>query len=432
MIIDNAVRIIGPIVLIFNFSATFMCLRRKRGALFTIAVYAAYALALSAVTYLTGIMDMPIATFSGVLFLPINLLLFRGQISRIVFAFFMPYQLTALMGNIAEALVGISIGYENPYALLMFLMLSFLMMGVYLVLVLRYGRRLIERMFVEGRRSEWNVYALGAIFTFILILTLKWTEVGAPLYFALMLFILWSIGVLCFTIINTHEKTAQEHQSETLKLQVNAMRDQIDAEKTHREAMATMRHDMRHEMAVIMELYRQGKADEAEAVYTDWQTTLEASVPKDICAEPILNAVFTRFARRGKKKDIQLYVKSNISAELPIDTIKLSVILSNALENAMNATGEIEREDMRAIRVKIIQNDGQIALEVVNPCAAPVEFNSKGLPITNKLGHGFGVRSIAAFALDNDYMLDFKCADGKFTMWLVMDVGEADATGKGD
>ncbi len=253
---------------------------------------------------------------------------------------------------------------------------------------------------------------------------------GAALYLALMLFILWSFGVLCFTIINTHEKAAQEHNAETLVLQMNAMREQTDAEKRHREDTEILHHDMRHEMGLIMELFRTGKDAEAEAVYAGWRNSLSGAVPAALCAEPVLNAVFSRFERKGAEKNIRLYVNSNIPDTLPIDTIGLSVIASNALENALAATDKVPEQDKRTIRVKLIYSGPQsgphsglqIGLEVTNPCAAPVEFDDRGLPVTNQSGHGIGVRSIAAFAEDNGYLLNFSYTEGKCTMQLVMNL----------
>ncbi|HBU12665.1 MAG TPA: hypothetical protein DEB31_08060 [Clostridiales bacterium] len=428
MILDSAIPYIGPVVVATNIIIMFLCLQPRRGTLFTLCMLAINAVVVHLLTLLVGMWDMSLVRFCGILFLPGFLLLFRGHPFQIAFAFFMQYQVTALPTHIADALVGATIGYESPYAMTMFLVISLVLLAIYLALVLRYGRRLFDRMFLDGRRGVWAVYSLGAMFSFILFLSVDWTALGAALYIALMLFILWSFGVLCFTIINIHEKAAQEHNAETLALQMGAMREQTESEKKHRDTMEILRHDMRHEMGVIMELYRAGKAAEAETIYADWQNALKEAVPALLCAEPILNAVLTRFAHRAKDMNIFLYVNTNVPGTLPIDTIKLSVMIANALENALAATDKVQEDDKRVIRVKLLQSGNQIGLEVINPCAAPVEFDEKGLPVTREQGHGIGVRSIAAFAQDNNCMLDFSNIDGKFTMRLVM---KLDAQGAG-
>ncbi len=179
-----------------------------------------------------------------------------------------------------------------------------------------------------------------------------------------------------------------------------------------------------------MELFRTGNITQAEAVYADWQNSLSAAASTAICAEPVLNAVFTRAQRRAEENNICLYISSNIPAALSIDTIKLSVIVSNALENALTATGNVPEREQRVIFVKLISKQQQIGLEIINPCVAPVTFDAKGLPVTHEAGHGIGVRSIAAFADDNGYPLDFSYSEGKFTMRLVMGLKErVQATG---
>ncbi len=421
MSIDNALLIIGPFVLAVNLGTMFFYMRPKRGVPFTLAMLLAYSVLMHFFMIITKILDTELELYIPILFLPVVLWLFQGQSLQKIFYCFMQHQITALETFVADMLVGITIGHEHPYALVMFLSLSIALLGVHVILVLRFGRRVFKRMFVDSRRIDWALYSFGAIFSFILIVSVKWVKVGAEMYIALMLFILWSFGLLCFTIIKTHEKTVQTHYAQTLLVQMNAMREQTDVEIKYRNDMEILRHDMRHEMGVIMELFRTGKIAEAETVYTEWKNSLAGTAPAALCAEPMLNAVFSRFERRAEAKHIRLYVKSNIPAALPIDTIKLSVIISNALENALVATEKIVDHNKRTIRVKLLQSDTQIGLEIVNPCMDSVEFDDKGLPVTLHAGHGLGVRSIAAYAADNGYLLDFSCQEAKFTMRLVME-----------
>ncbi len=76
--------------------------------------------------------------------------------------------------------------------------------------------------------------------------------------------------------------------------------------------------------------------------------------------------------------------------------------------------------DKRVIRVRLVSSGDLIGLEVINPCAAPVTFSERGLPVASEIGHGIGVRSIAAFAKENDYILNFNNTERRFTMRLVM------------
>jgi sensor histidine kinase regulating citrate/malate metabolism len=202
---------------------------------------------------------------------------------------------------------------------------------------------------------------------------------------------------------------------------MDALREQTESDKKHRRDMDILRHDMRHEMGLIMELFRNGKSSDAEAVYADWQNALADTITVTLCAEPVLNAVFTRFERKASDKNIRLQINSSLPDTLPIDTIKFSVVVSNALENALSATDLITVPDRRIISVKLIQNGSQLGLEVANPCDQPVAFDDRGYPGNHRENHGIGVRSISAFAEDNGYLLNFTYDKGCFLVRLVMD-----------
>ncbi len=284
--IEDARVFIGPVMQLANILAIFLCLRPKRGTLFTLCALAVYSLAvhgvIQVVAMLAGTVTAFLGSLIGLLFLPVYIWLFRGQVFQKVFAFFITFQITGMIASFADMLVGMGIGFQNPHAQIILLVLSLLFLGAEMLLLWLFGRRLFERVFVEGSRVKWALYALGAAFSSTLVALSQWRVSGAALYTGLMLFVLWSIAVLCFTIINTHEKAAQEHLAQILRLQMDTLRNQIDAEKKHRANMAILRHDMRHEAGVIAELFRAGKAAQAEAVYAQWQASLARAEPEPI------------------------------------------------------------------------------------------------------------------------------------------------------
>ncbi len=418
MSIDNAIMIIGPVTIIVNVATLIVFLRPKYGVLFTIGVFVATTIAGHIQMMLTGMLDSTASKFMGVMFIPLHIWLFRGQVFQKIFVFFLQHQIVALETFFVEMLVAITVGPDSSFALPMFLGLCVPLLGVHMTVVFRHGRRLFERIFKEGRRLDWALYALGSLASYFLVVSIHWTLMGPWLYTCVMLFILWGNGMLCYTIINAHEKAAQTHTAETLLLQVEAMREQTDADKKHRSDMDILRHDMRHEAAVIMELFRTGKQSDAEAVYANWQASLFAAAPVAVCAEPVLNAAFTRAKRRAQDMNIRLDVYSDILGALPVDTVKLSVILSNALENALTEASGVQDCDRRAVSVKLLLKQERLCLEIAGPCGAPVELDGKGLPMSQMPGHGIGARAVAAFAEENDYPLEFSFSDGILTMRL--------------
>ncbi len=418
--INQTMPILGPVVLIINFAIIFMCLRPKHRLRFTVVILGAMTACIQGLTVWMLTFNPQLVRYLGILYIPLVLWLFKGQAFQKLFAFFTPVQLTILTTHVADAIVGATIGYESHRAQIMYICLSLVLMCGYVLIVLRFGRRLFERLYEGGGHGVWALYAFGSFYSYILIMTLNWETIGALLYFFLILFILWTVGVLCYTIINVRDKSEQASNRETLELQMKALREQTDADEKHHAEMELLRNEMLREMGIVMELYRSGKNEEAETSYLDWQSALNEAQSNSFCSEPVLNAVFSRFNRKATEAGIHLYVNSDIPETLSIDTIKLAVIVSNALENAVTATAKVSEPDKRTIRVRLILDNNNIGIEVTNPCVESVEFDDKDLPVTREPGHGIGVRSIAAFADQNDYLLDFSYSKGKFAMRLIM------------
>ncbi|HIY73062.1 MAG TPA: ATP-binding protein [Candidatus Intestinimonas merdavium] len=101
-----------------------------------------------------------------------------------------------------------------------------------------------------------------------------------------------------------------------------------------------------------------------------------------------------------------------------MDEGELAIVLANALENAIHANLALPR-DQREIRCKMVGTPG-VMLELSNPCAGNIAFDSGGLPVSRQEGHGLGVQSISAFCRKNGAVCQFDLTDGWFRLRLVL------------
>ena len=92
-------------------------------------------------------------------------------------------------------------------------------------------------------------------------------------------------------------------------------------------------------------------------------------------------------------------VEGGMKAKAVISDTDLCVLLSNALENAIHANLLLPTKQ-RKIRCRMVGTPG-VMLELSNPCADDVVFDSNGLPIAQRKGHGLGVQSVSAFCHKN-------------------------------
>ena len=110
--------------------------------------------------------------------------------------------------------------------------------------------------------------------------------------------------------------------------------------------------------------------------------------------------------------------KISLTDALPVNEGELAIVLANALENAIHANLELPR-NQRKIRCKMVGTPG-VMLEISNPCMGNISFDSDGLPVAKREGHGLGVQSICAFCRKHGAVCQFDQTDGWFRFRLVL------------
>lgn len=85
---------------------------------------------------------------------------------------------------------------------------------------------------------------------------------------------------------------------------------------------------------------------------------------------------------------------------------ELTVVMANALENAVDACKRLPDDTLRTIRLDGQRRGRQYFLELANTCDGEMAFESDtGRPANYEAGHGLGSQSIAYFARKNNAVL---------------------------
>lgn len=102
-----------------------------------------------------------------------------------------------------------------------------------------------------------------------------------------------------------------------------------------------------------------------------------------------------------------------------MDEIELSLVLANAIENALHALAALPEGEKRRLRV-VCRFGESFALEIANPYAGEVLMGADGVPIASRSGHGMGMVSIRMFAEKYQALLDCSAENGVFRLRLVI------------
>lgn len=150
-------------------------------------------------------------------------------------------------------------------------------------------------------------------------------------------------------------------------------------------------------------------------------STAPKTMVRRFTGDALIDAVLSDYeARAGEQKSI-LNIQLELPAFLGIGISALAVVLSNALENAVTACSEISEGQPREILLQGGPRQEAFFLTVSNTCGRLPEFDpATGLPIARREGHGYGTRSIAAFAAQYQGHVQYDVHNGQFTLRMLV------------
>ena len=112
------------------------------------------------------------------------------------------------------------------------------------------------------------------------------------------------------------------------------------------------------------------------------------NTPAYYCSDPILNATLTAYIGQAENAGITIEHHLAIPETLPVDSSELSICFANALENAIKACENLPKNE-RKIIIRCIHKPA-FMFEIENPYKGIITFGKNGLPVSTRIGHGFG------------------------------------------
>lgn len=214
----------------------------------------------------------------------------------------------------------------------------------------------------------------------------------------------------------THNRLKQTQKS--LDIQLGQAVREITALRESQALTRQYRHDMRHHLQYLSSCIENGQSEQAQAYITGICREIEAQKLETYCENEAANLILSAFAGRAAKDGIVMNVQGTLPASIDVSDSDLCVLLSNALENALNACQPLAAAGKSCIiDVQFYMKDNRLFLQIANPCREGILFE-KGLPVSEKPDHGIGVQSICAVVERYGGIYTFLVKDGQFILRL--------------
>ena len=224
-------------------------------------------------------------------------------------------------------------------------------------------------------------------------------------------------AIFQYLSIQYHFQMAKQNLA-FLEFQVENLKEKITLDTITAEKFRIEKHDTRHKFKTIASLIENGNTSEALNYITQYMQQPPISESAIYCKDVLLNATLSSYFRQAKEAGIVLETHLSIPDKLPIDSGEFSIVMANALENAIKACDSLSKEQ-RTIVCKCIHKP-KLMLEISNPYNDTIIFSEYGIPLSKEEEHGIGTRSIMAFCKKYNAFYSFTAENGWFTLKIVL------------
>ena len=228
------------------------------------------------------------------------------------------------------------------------------------------------------------------------------------LAFLLLLLLFYALFYLMASSLNRNDRLRLENQF--LSMQQARYDSLLATTRQIRQA----RHDLRHHFHVLQGFAAQGKWDSLTTYLEEAQGNIPAG-DLGLCANAVVDSVAGYFAPLYKENGVPLSFALDLPRDLPVPGTDLCSVLSNLLENAMEASLRTAPEK-RSVQVSARLHSGNmVLLSVENNYDGEVRERNGVFLSSKRPGEGIGLQAVRHTAEKGGGYVRFHYGDGVFT-----------------
>lgn len=225
-----------------------------------------------------------------------------------------------------------------------------------------------------------------------------------------------SVGFLSY--LNQQDQLRRDYEflQRSVKTQKEIITTWSDAYKSQRK----LTHDFKNQLSVIYGLAEK-EAPKSE-LFSYVQSLLQS---KETCGtlivktgRKVLDVLLSQKYQASQKKNIRLYMHLDDLTSFALSDEYLVVLISNLIDNAIEACEKIPQDSSRKIVIKMQANENNSFLYIENTTSVPVKILNNEIIVSNgqTMEHGYGLRTVTEILRRHNaiFSIGYRDADGMF------------------
>lgn len=189
----------------------------------------------------------------------------------------------------------------------------------------------------------------------------------------------------------------------------------------NQQTVRKLRHDMKNHLNIIGMLIADEKTPEAKNYLTELNQEF-AVTAKSYCSNEVVNAVLNSKEQSAAEAQIRCEFQIDLAEDPQMEDIDLCALLSNTLDNAIEACQKIPEASERFLSVKARCQKGFFSYKVVNSKANEVT-EENGCFVTSKKDaglHGIGLKNVKQIAAKYEGYVEVSYDEHSFTVVVMI------------
>ena len=229
---------------------------------------------------------------------------------------------------------------------------------------------------------------------------------GIMLIFAMMVLYLWL-------------QMRKEKKEKAYTIQQNSIleKNYITAKESY-ETNAKLYHDMNNHFLLLQSYLKENKVEEARAYLEKLSKERTKHIYERYTGIEAIDYILSQKREKAENNRIHMKIHGEYPKDCKIDSVDLCTILTNLLDNAVEACMKQPEGEPREIQVTIRRLHQFIIIKIANSSIASPDIRNGKLHTSKKDGnlHGWGMRSVLSAVEKNQGTVQYEYREKMFTV----------------
>ena len=233
------------------------------------------------------------------------------------------------------------------------------------------------------------------------------------LLFGACLWFFWLYDFIVRSLSDAYEKILLKKENQYYESQLKNMEQSTAAWKK-------LRHDLKNHFIVLKGMLDLGEEEQAKIYLDDFIQNEFGNKQEVQSGNTAIDSILNYKKLEAEQYSVMLDLDVQIPERLAVSSQAMSVILGNAIDNAIEAAKETEE---RCVSVILQYTKGRLLIQISNPYSKELQKGTSGEYLTGKAekeNHGFGLKSIKDVVEKNGGVMNIEEKEGRFILTILL------------